>query len=118
MKKLRMKNRPSRPLVLSEFGGYCWKEMEHSFNLDNTYSYKNFKSIEDFENAFIALYDKQVIPHIKKKGLCALVYTQVSDVEDETNGLLTYDRQVLKVDKEKVKAMSERLYSAFDKASK
>ena len=92
--------------------------MENSFNLDNTYSYKDFKSIEEFENAFIALYDEQVIPHIKSQGLCGLVYTQVSDVEDETNGLLTYDRQVLKVNVDKVKAMSDRLYKAFEEATK
>ena len=118
MRPLKLKSRVGRPLVLSEFGGYCWKEMEHSFNLSNTYSYKDFKSIEDFERAFVALYDEQVIPHIKKEGLCALVYTQVSDVEDETNGLLTYDRQVLKVDVDRVKAMSDRLYKAFEEATK
>ena len=113
MKKLKLKKRANRPLVLSEFGGYCWKEIEHSFNLDNTYSYKNFKSISEFEDAFVALYDEQVIPHIEKEGLCALVYTQVSDVEDETNGLLTYDRQVLKVNEERIAKMSYRLYRAF-----
>ncbi len=113
MRKLKLKNRTGRPLVLSEFGGYCWKEMEHSFNLDSTYSYKDFKSIKEFENAFVDLYDKQVIPHIEREGLCALVYTQVSDVEDETNGLLTYDRQILKVDAERISKMSYRLYRAF-----
>ncbi len=118
MRKLKLKARRGRPLVLSEFGGYCWKEMKHSFNLDKTYSYKNFKSIEDFEKSFVALYDEQVIPHIKKEGLCALVYTQVSDVEDETNGLLTYDRQVLKVNPDTVKAMSDRLYKAFEETIK
>ena len=114
MRKLKLKARKGRPLVLSEFGGYCWKERRHSFNLSKTYSYKDFKSIDDFENAFVSLYDNQVIPYIKKEGLCALVYTQVSDVEDETNGLLTYDRQVLKVNPETVKSMSDRLYQAFD----
>lgn len=118
MRALKLKARQGRPLILSEFGGYCWKVMENSFNLDNTYSYKDFKSIEEFENAFIALYDEQVIPHIKSQGLCGLVYTQVSDVEDETNGLLTYDRQVLKVNVDKVKAMSDRLYKAFEEATK
>lgn len=118
MRALKLKARQGRPLILSEFGGYCWKVMENSFNLDNTYSYKDFKSIEEFENAFIALYDEQVIPHIKSQGLCGLVYTQVSDVEDETNGLLTYDRQVLKVNVNKVKAMSDRLYKAFEEAIK
>ena len=114
MRPLKLRARKGRPLILSEFGGYCWKEMEHSFNLDNTYSYKDFKSAKEFEAAFIKLYDEQVIPHIKKQGLCGLVYTQVSDVEDETNGLLTYDRQILKVDVEKTKAMSDRLYKAFE----
>lgn len=118
MRKLKLKARKNRPLVLSEFGGYCWKESRHSFNLSNTYSYKDFGSIQDFENSFIALYDEQVIPHIKKEGLCALVYTQVSDVEDETNGLLTYDRQVLKVDVDTVRAMSDRLYEAFEETIK
>lgn len=118
MRKLKLKAKKNRPLVLSEFGGYCWKESRHSFNLSNTYSYKDFGSIQDFENSFIALYDEQVIPHIKKEGLCALVYTQVSDVEDETNGLLTYDRRALKVDVNNVKKMSERLYKAFDEATK
>ncbi len=118
MRALKLKSRKGRPLILSEFGGYCWKVRENSFNLDNTYSYKDFKSIEEFENSFIALYDEQVIPHIKREGLCGLVYTQVSDVEDETNGLLTYDRQVLKVNVEKVKAMSDRLYKAFEEAAK
>ena len=118
MRPLKLRAREGRPLVLSEFGGYCWKEMEHSFNLSNTYSYKDFKSVEDFEKAFVSLYDNQVIPYIKKEGLCALVYTQVSDVEDETNGLLTYDRQVLKVDANRVKAMSERLYKAFEEVIK
>ena len=72
----------------------------------------------NFEKKFISLYDEQVIPHVRSQGLCALVYTQVSDVEDETNGLLTYDRQVLKVNPETVKAMSDRLYQAFEETTK
>ena len=42
-------------------------------------------------------------------GLCAAIYTQVSDVEDETNGLLSYDRAVLKVDEAEMKTLAERL---------
>ena len=118
MKKLKLKARKGRPLVLSEFGGYSCKLRRHAFNLDNTYGYSKNNGVEDFERKFIALYDEQVIPHIKKQGLCALVYTQVSDVEDETNGLLTYDRQVLKVDVNNVKEMSERLYKAFEETIK
>ncbi len=118
MRKLKLKARKGRPLVLSEFGGYSCKLRRHAFNLSNTYGYSADNGVEEFEKNFIALYDEQVVPHIKKQGLCALVYTQVSDVEDETNGLLTYDRQVLKVNAETVKAMSDRLYKAFEETTK
>ncbi len=118
MRALKFKARKGRPLILSEFGGYSCKLAEHSFNLDNTYGYSSNNGLHDFEEKFIKLYDEQVIPHIKSQGLCGLVYTQVSDVEDETNGLLTYDRQVLKVNADKVKAMSDRLYKAFEETTK
>ena len=54
------------------------------------------------------LYLEQIIP-AKEKGLCAAIYTQLSDVEDETNGLLSYDRAVCKVDGERMRAIAERL---------
>ena len=118
MRALRLKARAGRPLILSEFGGYSCRINDHAFNLGNIYGYSSNNSLEDFEKKFIALYDEQVIPHIKSEGLCGLVYTQVSDVEDETNGLFTYDRQLLKVNVDKVRAMSERLYKAFEETTK
>ena len=112
-KKLDLKNDPEKPLVLSEFGGYSCKIEGHSFNLDKTYGYSFFSDREKFENALEGLYLNEVIPMIKR-GLCAAVYTQVSDVEDETNGLLTYDRQVLKVDPARMTAIAEKLTKAFE----
>ena len=95
-KPLKLKN-DGRPLVLSEFGGYSSKIKGHSFNPHNTYGYRFFADNEEFKKALLKLYYNEVIPQIKQNGLCATILTQVSDVEDETNGLLTYDRQVLKV---------------------
>ncbi len=112
-KRIKMRHSPTRPLVLSEFGGYSCKIDGHSFNLDKTYGYRFFGDRAAFENALVSLYDGEVAPHIRNEGLCVLVYTQVSDVEDETNGLFTYDRQVLKVDESRIRAMSDRLYAAF-----
>ncbi|MBR6683793.1 MAG: glycoside hydrolase family 2, partial [Firmicutes bacterium] len=86
----------SRPLVLSEFGGYTWKPEGHVYNTDKTYGYGGYSTREEFVNALRSLYTEQVLPLISH-GLCAAVYTQVSDVEDETNGLLSFDREVLKV---------------------
>ncbi len=118
MRALKLKARQGRPLILSEFGGYSCKLPEHSFNLGNTYGYSENNGLADFEKKFIKLYDEQVIPHIKSQGLCGLVYTQVSDVEDETNGLFTYDRQLLKVNVDTIKEMSNRLYKAFEEITK
>ena len=77
-----------KPVVLSEFGGYSYKPEGHVFNPYKTYGYRFFEKQEDFEDALIKLYEEEVIPALGK-GLCAAVYTQVSDVEDETNGLLS-----------------------------
>ena len=96
-KKLRLGKRRELPQVISEFGGYVWKDPAHSFNLDKTYGYRLFSRREDFVSAFRKLYLSEVVPLIKE-GLSAAVYTQVSDVEDETNGILTFDRRVMKLD--------------------
>ena len=99
-----------RPQFLSEFGGWSMKIPEHSFNLDKTYGYKKYEDREQFVRDLRALYLEQVLPLVRK-GLCAAVYTQVSDVEDETNGLLTFDRKVSKVTPEEFRDVSEQLIS-------
>lgn len=93
----------NKPLILSEFGGYTYPVEEHLFNPDNPYGYKTCKSAEEFQNQILALYRKKVLPAIGK-GLCGAICTQISDVEDEINGFLTYDRKVCKANE---KAMTE-----------
>ena len=112
-KKLDLKE-SERPLVLSEFGGYSLKITDHSFNLGNTYGYRFFHDEEAFTSALEALYTEEIVPMIER-GLCASILTQVSDVEDETNGLLTYDRQVLKIDAERMRKISTAVFTAFVK---
>ncbi len=107
-KPVKIKGKSDRPIVISEFGGYSHRVKGHLATPDN-YGYKLYESMEDFEKGFFALYENEILPQIKK-GISALVYTQVSDVEDETNGLITYDRQVLKLDAEKTNALMKRLY--------
>ena len=105
----------SRPLVLSEFGGYSSKIKGHSFNESKTYGYRFFSDNEEFKKALLKLFFDEVIPAIEKHSLCATVLTQVSDVEDETNGLLTYDRQVLKVNPEEMKDLAAAIFEAYNK---
>ena len=99
---------------LSEFGGWSLKIPDHSFNLEKTYGYKKYEDRERFVRDLRSLYLEQVLPLIPQ-GLCAAVYTQVSDVEDETNGLLTFDRKAAKVLPEEFRSVSERLLSALRK---
>ena len=83
------------PLLISEFGGWSLKIPEHSFNPDKTFGYRKYTDRKAFIRDLKDLYIRQVLP-LALKGLCGAVYTQVSDVEDETNGLLTFDRRVAK----------------------
>ena len=101
----------NRPQYLSEFGGWCLKYPEHSFNLEKTYGYKKYTDRETFVQDLRKLYLEQVLPLIPK-GLSATVYTQVSDVEDETNGLMTFDRKVQKISPEEFRDVSEQLLAA------
>ncbi len=97
-----------KPIMLSEFGGYSYKVEGHCANDDKTYGYKLYKDKDEFQKGLISLYREQIIPAIKK-GLCGAIYTQLSDVEDETNGLLTYDRQVCKVDRAEMLKIAKKL---------
>lgn len=86
-----------RAVVLSEFAGFACPVTGHMFS-KNIYGYKIYKDREDLEKALHKLY-KEELPALIRKGLSAAVFTQLSDVEDEINGLMTYDRKVLKVEK-------------------
>lgn len=106
-KPIRLKG-DGRPLVLSEFGGYSYKIPGHVFNTEQTYGYGKFEDPKAFADAVERLYLEQVIPAVKT-GLCAAIYTQVSDIEDETNGILTYDRKECKLPSETMQAIAEKL---------
>ena len=108
----RLKPHKDRPLVLSEFGGFALPVEGHIFNPDNAYGYKNCKSPEDFQAAFEKLYRERILPAVPK-GLCGAIYTQVSDVEDEINGILTYDRKVNKGNESAMRALAEDLQKAL-----
>ena len=106
-KPLKLGKLGTRPIVISEFGGYSYRISGHLATPHN-YGYGLCENIEDFRKKFLTLYENEVLPLIPK-GVSALVYTQVSDIEDETNGLLTYDRKICKLDEMPTKALMERL---------
>lgn len=97
-----------KPISLSEFGGYSYKPEGHVFNTEKTYGYRFFKEQAAFMDALEKLYLDEIVP-AREAGLCAAIYTQLSDVEDETNGLLSYDRAVCKADEARMRAIAEKL---------
>ena len=110
-RKVKLKGDGEMPLVLSEFGGKTYRADGHVFNPDKSYGYGGCDSLEKLNEAVAKLYLDEVVPCVKN-GLCAAIYTQVSDVEDEINGLLTYDRKVCKLDEATMIPIAEALQNA------
>jgi beta-galactosidase/beta-glucuronidase len=97
-----------RAVVLSEFGGYSMKVEGHVFNKQEEFGYKKFENSNDLILALRKLYLNKLLPLIKK-GLSGAIYTQVSDVEDEINGFVTYDRKVIKVPIEEMRKINDQI---------
>ncbi len=106
----RRRRRDRRALVLSEYGGYDLHVEGHTSS-DHEFGYRHFESAPALGAAFTRLHAELAgeVP----RGLAATVYTQVSDVEDEVNGLLTFDREVLKLPEETVRAALAPLREAL-----
>ena len=96
-----------RVWALTEYGGYNWSVENHTYN-DSDYGYKGFSNQNDLQAAFVQLHSEQIIPLVKE-GLSAVIYTQLSDVEDEVNGLVTYDRKGVKFDPQVIKGLMDKL---------
>ena len=96
-----------KPYVLSEFGGFSHRVKGHTFN-DKMFGYKIYGTPESLAKAYKKTFEKVIIPQIKT-GLSATVYTQLTDVEDELNGLLTYDRKVQKIPAAFLRKINERV---------
>lgn len=98
----------NRPIVLSEYGGYSSKIKGHVWNWDKSFGYQMYADKDKLTEAYRKLHEKQIIPNIKN-GLSATVYTQVSDVEFEVNGMLTYDRELVKLHEDVVKEINKKM---------
>ncbi len=97
-----------KPIFITECGGYMMAVKGHVFNEKASYGYGKCRSSEELTDRIEELYEKMVIPGIRN-GVCGCIYTQLSDIEDEVNGLYTYDREICKVDEKRMKALADRL---------
>lgn len=97
-----------KPVVLSECGGYSRVAEGHVFQPGKTYGYGAMKTDEALIERVEKLYRREILPRIPQ-GLSGSVYTQLSDVEDEVNGVITYDRRVVKLPAERMRALAEEM---------
>lgn len=108
----KMPKRENRPVILTEYGGYSLSLDGHTSS-GKTFGYAKFSDSEKLNRAIEKLWKDEIIP-AQRQGLCAAIYTQLSDVQDETNGIVTYDRQAVKVDCEKLKKLNGELNKQQD----
>jgi hypothetical protein len=101
--------------VLGEFGGLGMPIKGHSWQQEKNWGYVSFDSKEKLTDAYVALLT--AMRPLVGRGLSAAVYTQTTDVEIEVNGLMTYDREVVKMDLPRIREAAEKLYAPSPKIS-
>jgi beta-galactosidase/beta-glucuronidase len=105
-----------RASVLGEFGGLGLPITGHTWQEQKNWGYRSFTNSVALTDAYVGLIQK-LFPLIGEKGLSAAVYTQTTDVEIEVNGLMTYDREVVKMNMDKVVEANRGKFAAPSKVS-
>jgi beta-galactosidase/beta-glucuronidase len=100
-----------RAAALTEFGGLGLVLKNHLWIEKKSWGYRNMKNKKILMDSYLEIAEK--LPDLIKKGLCAAIYTQTTDVEGEVNGFMTYDRKVLKFDAEKLKKIHFTLVNSL-----
>ncbi len=111
IRKLKVKPQKDRVVALTEFGGYAFPIPGH-LACEKEFGYKNYKTKEELTAAYRKVFEEEIYPNLAN-GLCSAIYTQTSDVEEEINGLMTYDREENKFVEEVLKEVHRELYKRF-----
>jgi len=98
--------------VLGEYGGIGLPVEGHLWSADKNWGYIEFKTREDVTDRYVTYAEK--LMELVERGFSAAVYTQTTDVEGEVNGLVTYDREVVKVDVDRLHEVNRRLVRSLD----
>lgn len=96
-----------RATVLGEYGGIGWAMPGHLWEPDRNWGYIQFDSSDEVTDEYVKY--AEMLCKLVPRGFSAAVYTQTTDVEVEVNGLMTYDRKVIKVDEKRVKEINDKL---------
>jgi len=99
----------NRVTTLGEFGGLGFPVKGHLWDESKAWGYVNYKNVKELEDAYEVLVGK-LHPYVSE-GISSAIYTQITDVENEVNGLMTYDRAVIKMDQKRVRKIADQLYA-------
>lgn len=111
VRKLKVKPQ-SRVVALTEYGGYAYPVKEH-MACEKEFGYQHYHSKEELTANYKRLWEEEIYPNLEH-GLCSAIYTQTSDIEEEINGVMTYDREVDKLIVDEVLKLNQRLYQEFE----
>lgn len=111
LRKLKVKPDKNRVVALTEFGGYAFPILGH-MACEKEFGYKHYRTKEELTQSYGQLWEEQIYPNLGN-GLSAAIYTQTSDIEEEINGLMTYDREVSKFEEEILRDLHARLLKMF-----
>lgn len=111
LRKLKVKPQKDRVVALTEYGGYAYA-MEGHLACEKKFGYQSYRSKEELTANYKRLWEEEIFPNVER-GLCSAIYTQTSDIEEEVNGIMTYDREEDKLLTEEVKILHQKLYKLF-----
>jgi hypothetical protein len=102
-----------RSNVLGEYGGIGLAIEGHLWEKERNWGYVQYKTSVEATDAYINLAEKlkRLIPY----GYSAAVYTQTTDVEIEVNGLMTYDRKVIKLDSDRIRKVNQEICNSLNR---
>ena len=110
--KLKCKPKENRVVALTEYGGYAYPIKDH-LACEKEFGYKAYKSKEELTANYKRLWNEEIYPNLEK-GLCSAIYTQTSDIEEEINGIMTYDRDEVKFIEKELQDLNQKLYQLFE----
>ena len=116
VRKLKVSPQKDRVVALTEYGGYSYPVKGHTA-CEKEFGYQAYTSSEELTANYKRLWEEEIYPNLKR-GLCSAIYTQTSDIEEEINGLMTYDREVNKMQEDIVKELNQKLYQMFEEVTK
>ncbi len=102
-------NEPNRAAVLGEYGGLGLPVINHTWREENNWGYRGYQTAQELTMAYQEL--TRQLHKLIPQGLCAAIYTQTTDVEIEVNGVMTYDREVIKMNPELVRMINQGYFS-------